>query len=158
MLGFGKNQSGKDVFDIVKGYFDIKGYPYKADDENLILASSFGGDDMPIGMIINVNDKAKLLSFSARLMFEVPETAKAVMLDEFNNLNANINIGCFCLVEQSPVFRMVHFYGGAKVTKDLVETLLGISLQITDMHDGMLKGKLPEEWKASDAHDSIMYG
>ncbi len=158
MLGFGKNQSGKDVYDIVKGYFDSKGYPYQADDENLILASSFGGDDMPIGMIINVNDKAKLLSFSARLMFEVPETAKAVMLDEFNNLNANINIGCFCLVEQSPVFRMVHFYGDAKVTKDLVETLLGISLQITDMHDGMLKGKLPEEWKASDVHDSIMYG
>ncbi len=160
MLGFlRKKQSGKEVFDIVKGYYDHNGFKYRSDDENLILASSFGGDDLPIGIIVHVNSDASTLQFSARLMFEVPEHAKQMMLEELNALNNQISIGCFYLEDVNPVYKVVHFYEGSKVTEDTVEMLQQITLKITDMHDGMLKDKLPEEWKVADNPDNDhMYG
>ncbi|MBE6525625.1 MAG: hypothetical protein IJF47_02610 [Candidatus Methanomethylophilaceae archaeon] len=155
-----KVQTADEVFEVIKKTFTKNNYECKFDEENRIAVALFKGDDLPIASAISINEETATVNFHCKLMFEIPENSRQMVLNEFNNLNSKIAAGAFFLDGENmePTFRLVHFYDLAPLTTDAVDKLLAIAVGVTDVHDGRIKELVPEEWKVQPTEfDSMMY-
>ena len=163
MFGFGKkrkDQSAKDVMDIVEKVFIKRDYEYSYEQDDSVIVSIFKGDDLPIGVVIGASDDNKVLSINCKLMFEIPESGRAAVIEKFNEINNSLAVGAFILSDADPIFKMNHMFNLFPIDEDLMEAMLNIAVAITDHHDGPLKEAIPEEWKVDppEPEDMVMYG
>lgn len=142
-------QSAVDVYRLVCRIFDKNGFKYEADEANLAVASKFDGDDLPITIIIGVNDEKKTIQFICKMMFEVPLTHQNDIILALNDINSEIMYGRFVLNRENGwvTFEYSYIYRDAKVTEETLSLICTMMLKTTDLHDGPLNALLQNEWK-----------
>lgn len=161
---FGKK---KNLNDKVCEALDGVKYKYQKYPEANAVAYMVNGDDLPIMMAMTSDQNS--ITFSGRLMFEVPPTQVNITLDALNKLNRTIKYGRFYLdksapkegEEESPNSSVFFAYAipveDNHISSEMVGAIIGMVQKTIDDHDGELK-KLVETGGWSKYTDNNMYG
>jgi hypothetical protein len=142
---FAKAKNGKDVFRTVCKAFDFKDIKCKADETALQIYSVFNGDDLPISLIITIDDASSSVDFRCKLAFEAPMSSYNDVLTQLNMLNNSLRFGSFMLDPESGwlLFKYGYIYINARPSEELVLSLVSMVVQTVDEHDGDLKRIIP---------------
>ena len=123
----------------VKECFDKNGWKYELDEKNNKFTTGFMGDDLPISVVIVLNDISMnivcLLDFQA-----VPEKFSDVVWN-LNEINRNLPLGLFSLNPEDGYisFSYAHFFPNHPPAPEFVEALIGAIVETVDQNDGNLK-------------------
>ena len=125
------------VFNTLCEMLDSRDWHYKKHEEDLVIECGAQGDDLPIEMVIKIDDKRRIVTLISQMPFAVPEnrrTAMAIAVSqasselvdgnfEFNYLNGNI------------FFRLTTSYLDSLIGKDLFEYMLACACYTIDEYN-----------------------
>ncbi len=137
----------RDVFNNMKKSLDDSGYNYQVDQERMVIRTGFQGDDLPIPVVMYVDDEHPFITVATQLDIEVPETSFGKALELINELNSGIRFGLFVLDCDN---RMINFRYNERIVDetnkiDHYKELLALVVTTTDRYDGELKQKLEKK-------------
>ena len=141
----GKPPSRDAVLKNVRKALDETKFKYESHEDGAIALSAMG-DDLPIGMVIDVDGDRYTLNIYCYLMFPIePDTEERIVM-ELNKLNNTINNGAFVYLEELKqiCFKVTQSYYDKAPSVDLIKHLMTISFQTVDENDGNLKALMPE--------------
>ena len=135
-----RGRTTKDqVISVIKSALDSQDFKYKFDEENNVFVTSFMGDDLPIGTLLNVRDEVLHFAFFLNLKAS-PENYKEVVW-ELNIINKNLMFGTFYL---DPDDGMISFdygfpYSEVNMSQGFFLAFTHALLDTVDENDGKLK-------------------
>jgi len=147
MLGFKKKEtepksSGigqKEMYELFKSTFDTAKWSYTAHPEDYVIASQFMGDDLPIRILIRVNEGTFhiicLLDFVAE-----PNKFQEVCWN-LNCINKNLIFGSFVLdpEEGRITFEYAMIFAESHLSQSFIASMIKMLVDTVDRYDGDLK-------------------
>lgn len=118
-------QQAQATFRALCDAMDAMDWKYKKED-GLQISTGARGDDLPINMIIRLNEKHSLIKLLSFLDFTVPEDKRIDMAIAVAAANYGMVHGCFDynVLDGSIVFRMVTAYGDMELDTEVFRYLL----------------------------------
>ncbi len=114
------------------------------------------GDDLPINMVILLDQGCLTVNIYCYLMFEVPEDSVGKLAVDINGVNNTINNGNFFMALGPPriCFKMIQSYYDGPPSIRMIQHLVGIAFATVDVNDG----KLRELVQKYSLRRDVMYG
>ncbi len=127
------------VVNTIESSFQNANLKYKFDQNEKIFMVPFQGDDLPIPVMIHVNDS--VLHFRAHLDLRASPSNYASVLTALNDINKDLLYGSFHMdPEEGHIFFDYGFpYQEARVSTEFFLSFLQMIVQTVDEHDGGLK-------------------
>ena len=127
----------KKAFDLVRTALDERKWVYNTDEENLHFDFKVSGDDLPMQMIIRIDDERQLIRVFSMLPFDMAEdkriegaiavcVANCGMVD--GGFDYNLNDG-------SILFRNVATYRDSDLSATLVQYLISVCCSTVDKYN-----------------------
>lgn len=148
---FGSSPNRETVLKNVRKALDASDFKYDVHEDGSIALGAMG-DDLPIGMVIDADDKNRTLNIYCYLMFKVDDDNQERTVMELNRLNNTINNGGFYLTTDGMqiYFKIVQSYFDRAPSPELIQHLMMVAFSTVDNNDGHLKEVLPENMVNQD--------
>ena len=122
------------VFNALRANLDAHHWKYHADEEALTIESGAQGEDLPMELRIEVEERRKLVILLSHQPFIVPEEKRMDMAVAVSVINNRLVDGCFDFDFASGhmFFRMTHCYIDSILGDALFSYMIGCSLKTID--------------------------
>lgn len=113
---------------------------YDGYEDELVIKSGARGNDLPIPLLIRVNAEKEAVSIYSELPFMIPEGVRNRLAVAINIINFELFNGCFDYDYKSGkiLFRVVQFYSGCELNKEIIMNLLMIACTTADLYNDRL--------------------
>ena len=128
---------GTQVYEMFKKHLEGNDFKFEAHDDDLVLALTVHGDDLPQPTLIRVLDDREIIQIVSPIPSRIPEdkridAAVAVSVANYGMIN-----GCFDLdMSDGEVrFRIAQSYKGIELSEELIKYILGVTFVTTDEYN-----------------------
>ena len=130
-------EMGKKIYGDLCQALDNHEWRYTRHDEDLTITMGMTGDDLPIEMIIRINDKAQVVSVYSVLPVTVPEDKRVLMATAVCVANNNLVNGSFDLdvSKGRMVWRLCTTYRGSLLGSDAYQYMVMVSASTVDKYN-----------------------
>lgn len=129
----------KLIFRRVCKYLDDNNFKYDTDEKDLLIHFGMRGEDIPVKIIIRVDDKRSLLKVVSPMPFDIAEDKRveaAIAINAINNQLANGNFD-MDIGDGTVLFRVaVPFEGG--MPDESIHYLIGVACVTVDEYNDKL--------------------
>ena len=152
-----KQKLAQNVYSNICSMFEDMNFNHERDDENLVIRSTVHGDDIPMDIVIIVNQDSQTVSFFSPMRFKVPDDKISEMAIAIAIANNGLRNGSFDfdISDGKILFRMTACYIDSILGKELYRMMLIISSNTIDRYNDkflmLSKGMISlEQFAASD--------
>lgn len=129
--------NGQKNYKILCDYFDKREFHYKKFEEDLVITATFGGDDLPMEMVISINEDPNIISMTSQMPFTVKEDRRvdmaiAVVAANFGRSNGDFDLN---LNDGKIFFKNSNFLLNSDLSEDLLDIMFAISLHTIDEYN-----------------------
>ena len=135
-----KQERAKYVFGLIRQMLDAHDWRYQPDEENLKIKTGARGDDLPMEMVLYVDEKLDRVQLISPLLFDVQEDKRLDMAIAICNCNNGMVQGCFDydISDGSIFFRMSNSYADSTIDPELFYHMLMIACITVDQYNDQL--------------------
>ena len=125
------------IYETVCSTLDGEGWKYDRHDEDLVITCGARGDDLPMDIVIMVNQKAQVISLFSVLPFKINEKARVDAAIAVSVANYNMVNGCFDydISDGDIRFRMVSSYRDSLIGAELIKYMIYCSASTVDKYN-----------------------
>lgn len=125
------------VFQSLCEMLDGREWPYEKDEKEFVIACGARGDDLPIGIIIRVDRKRRIVSLISQMPFPVPENRRTAMAIAVSQASSELVDGNFEFnyMTGDIFFRMTSSYFDSLIGKDMFEYMLACACYTIDEYN-----------------------
>lgn len=141
MTDSNKLKQAQTVYKSMREMFDSRGLQYEAEDENLAIYSGAKGDDLPVGIRMQVDPDRMLIVSHSQMPFDVPENRRLEMAIAISRANYGLPDGDFDydFMTGNIVFRMTCCYRDSLIGCELFEYMFVVTYGIVDEYNDLLE-------------------
>lgn len=153
-------KKAKAVFQTICEMLDERNWSYEKHEDDLIITTAAKGEDLPIGVIIKVDDKYEVVTLFSPLPFQVPNDRVVATAIAVNQANVNIVDGSFDFDcnKGNITFRLSSSYRESLIGKGLFDYMLICSCVTVDLYNDRLLYVTENEMSANEIIDYINKG
>ena len=131
---------GEAVYASFKRHFDDQGFRYTAHEDDHVIQATFGGDDLPMPMIIRVDDEREVITLMTNIPINMPEekridAAVAITIINYQLLNGSFQMD---MRDGKIIFSVAQSFCDCEVSDNLIRYLMSISIKSTDEYNDKL--------------------
>lgn len=130
------------VFKALCDNLDAHGWTYKKDEDRLTIDTGVEGDDLPINLIIEVDEERQLVLLLSHQPFVTPEDKRIDMAVAVSVVNNRLVDGCFDydIKNGHMFFRLVSSFRDRLLGNDVFSYMIGCACQtIDDFNDKFMR-------------------
>jgi hypothetical protein len=132
-----KKMQAQKVYGTVCAALDARNWKYKKDEPKLLVYFGVKGDDLPMDMVIAVDEDRQLIKVSSPLPFKMSEDkrvegAVATIAASYGMADGSFD---YDLGDGEIVFRMVAAYHNSVVGEGLIQYMISCSLAMVDKYN-----------------------
>lgn len=134
-------KQAREAYKTMREMFDARELSYEADDDNLTIYSGAQGDDLPVGIRLQVDPERMLISAHSLLPFETPENRRLEMAVAVSRANYGMPDGSFDYDISSGdiVFRLTSCYRDSLIGTELFEYMFVVAFGIIDDYNDVFE-------------------
>ena len=134
---FNKAEAADKAYKTLCTMLDNKGWRYKKDNEGRVINCSARGEDLPMDIIIRVDEERSLISLLSRMPFDIKEEKKIDAAIAVTMVNSYLADGHFIydLASGGIVFKMTSSFLGSELGELLFEYMLLVSCHTIDEYN-----------------------
>ena len=84
-----------DTFQAICGHLDAKGWHYQKDEEHLVINTTVSGDDLPMNLLIDINEEQQRISVVSQLPLTFDEDKRVLAAVALGAVNDRLLNGAF---------------------------------------------------------------
>ena len=132
-----KQKLAQNVYSNICSMFEEMNFNHERDDENLVIRSTVHGDDIPMDIVIIVNQDSQTVSFFSPMPFKVPDDKISEMAIAIAIANNGLRNGSFDfdISDGKILFRMTACYIDSILGKELYRMMLIVSSNTIDRYN-----------------------
>lgn len=132
-----KQKLAQNVYSNICSMFEDMNFNHERDDENLVIRSTVHGDDIPMDIVIIVNQDSQTVSFFSPMPFKVPDDKISEMAIAIAIANNGLRNGSFDfdISDGKILFRMTACYIDSILGKELYRMMLIVSSNTIDRYN-----------------------
>lgn len=132
-----KQKLAKNVYLTICSMFEDMEFNHRRDDERLVIRSTVRGDDIPMDIVIIVDEKAETVSFFSPMPFTVPNDKISELAVAVAIANNGLRHGSFDfdVSDGKIIFRMAACYMDSILGKELYRMMLLASSNTIDKYN-----------------------
>lgn len=132
-----KQKLAQNVYSNICSMFEDMNFNHERDDENLVIRSTVHGDDIPMDIVIIVNQDSQTVSFFSPMPFKVPDDKISEMAIAIAIANNGLRNGSFDfdISDGKILFRMTACYIDSILGKELYRMMLIVSSNTIDIYN-----------------------
>lgn len=136
-----KRAAAQRTFGTLCSMLDNKNWSYKKNEEDLTITCTARGDDLPMELIIRVDEMRSLVSLLSYMPFRIKEEKRIDAAIALTIVNYKLVDGSFDfdLHDGTVIFRLTNSFRGSDLGEDVFEYMVLVSCQtIDDYNDKLL--------------------
>jgi len=127
----------KKAFELVRSALDGRKWTYKTDEEKLAFNFGVSGDDLPMDVIVKIDEDRQLIRLFSKFPFDIKEdkrldAAVAVCMANYGMVDGGFD---FDLGKGSILFRCVSTYRESQLSVELVNYLISLTCAMVDKYN-----------------------
>ena len=133
-------ENAKNIYESLINWLDRDNWRYKRNDENHLIESGMGGDDLHMRFTIRVDEKREIISYYSELPFKVPGDKMVDMAIAVNAINNSLLNGYFEYdLAGSVCFKMSNAFAGCSgITDEVFAYLIFTATNTVDDYNDRL--------------------
>ncbi len=140
MVDANQMKHAKMAYDRLCEMLDERGWNYDKNEEDMSITSGARGDDLPIDILMNVDEEKMLVTLYSKMSYIVPEDKRVELAFAISAINYALVDGCF---DYNPfngniVFRSTTSIMGSHISKEAFEYMLLVSCDTIDIYNDKL--------------------
>lgn len=134
-----KLKQAQAVYKTMLDMFNERKLKYEADEENLTVYSGATGDDLPVGIRMQIDPERMLIVSYSQMPFEVPENRRLEMAIAVSRANYGLPDGNFDYdyMTGDILYRMTCCYRDSLIGRELFEYMLIVTFGIVDDYNDL---------------------
>lgn len=151
MAAENKHERALEVYQALCANLDGRGWHYRKDEEKLVIRTTATGEDLPMEVVIHVDEGREVVQVLSLQPFDIPEDKRLDMAVAVSLVNNHLVDGSFDLDIKKGrlVFRMTCCYIDSDLGNDLYTYLIMCSFQTIDEYNDkflmLVKGQMSME-------------
>lgn len=144
-------KNAQEVYKTLCEMLDDKNYSYDKHEEDLVVALVMHGEDIPMQIIFNVDDKREIIRLLSPIPVVFEDDKRLDGAIATSQINYRLADGSFDFDYQKGrvIFRLTSSYTDSQISKDLLEYMIGVACYTIDEYNDKLvmlaKGQLSVE-------------
>jgi len=135
-----------------------RGWKYDINEEEMSITSGARGDDLPVDVLMKVDEERMLVALYSKLPYVVPEDKRVELALAISAINYALVDGCF---DYNPfngniVFRLTTSIMESLISKEAFEYMLLVSCQTVDIYNDKLLMVIKDVMSLEDLMKFIM--
>ena len=128
---------GEAVYECFKKHFQDHDLHFEAHDEDHAITATFGGEDLPMPLLIRVIDNREVVKLSSSVPLKIPEEKRVDTAIAITAINYQLLNGCFQmdLSDGEVRYSMAQSFRGSEVNDEIIRYLISVTIQTTDEYN-----------------------
>lgn len=128
---------GESVYESFKKHFQDHGFHFEARDEDHVITATFGGDDLPMPLLIRVIDDREVVKLISSIPMKIPEEKRVDAAIAITAINYQLLNGCFQmdLSDGEVRYSMAQSFCESDVNEEMIRYLIGVTIKTTDEYN-----------------------